>query len=100
MDNIKKNYTTVNNWVQTMKNLCEFNIRVKIAVYNTPSVEKDKCCFEVATSLKNIITNFGEYFIYYVKTDNYGTTNASCLNLLICKNRPNEEHWTEYKKEN
>jgi hypothetical protein len=99
MDTIKRNYTTVNNWLKMMKNLCGLNVVCKINVYNTLSFEIDKCCFEVVTSLENIITHFGEYFVYYVKTDKYGETNTPCLNLLICKNLPDEKYWNEYMKE-
>lgn len=99
MDTIKRNYTTVNNWFKMMKSLCRLNVVCKISVYNTLSFERDKCCFEVVTSLENIITHFGEYFVYYVKTDEYGETNTSCLKLLICKNLPDEKYWNEYMKE-
>ena len=99
MDTIKRNYATVNNWLKMMKSLCGLNVVCEISVYNAPSFKRDKCCFEVVMSLENIITHFGEYFVYYVKTDKYGETNTSCLNLLICKNRPDEKYWTEYMKE-
>ena len=99
MDTIKRNYATVNNWLKMMKSLCELNVVCKISVYNTLSFERDKCSFEVVTSLEDIATHFGEYFIYYVKTDKYGDTYTSCLNLLVCKNRPDEKYWTEYMKE-
>lgn len=98
MDNIvKRNYTTVNNWVKTMKSLCGFNATLKISVYNTLSFKTDECCFEVVTNMENIITHFGEYFVFHVKTDRYGKTDTPCLNLLICKNHPDEKSWTEYK---
>lgn len=97
MDTIKRNYITVNNWFKTMKSLCEFNVVFKISVYNTLSFERDKCCFETVMSLEDIATHFGEYFIYYVKTDKYGDTYTACLNLLICKERPDEKYWVEYK---
>lgn len=96
MDTIKRNYTTVNNWVKTMRSLCGLNIMFKISVYNTLSFNVDDCCFEVVTSLENIETHFGEYFIYYAKTDRYGETNTPCIKLLICKNRPNKEFWVEH----
>jgi hypothetical protein len=99
MDTIKRNYTTVNNWLKMMKSLCGLNVVCKISVYNTLSFERDKCCFEVVTSLENIIIHFGEYFVYYVKTDEYGETNTPCLKLLICKNLPDEKYWNEYMKE-
>lgn len=99
MDTIKRNYTTVNNWIKTMKSICEFNAVFKISVYNTLFFKTDKCCFEVVTSLEDIVAHFGEYFIYYVKTDKYGDTYIPCLKLLVCKNRP-DESWTEYMKEN
>lgn len=97
MDTTKKNYTTVNNWVKTMKSLCWFNAVFKISVYNTPSFDVDDCCFEVVTSLENIETHFGEYFTYYAKTDRYGEMNTPCIKLLICKNRLDKEYWVEYK---
>ena len=59
----------------------------------------DDCCFEVVTSLENIKTHFGEYFTYYVKTDRYGKTDTPCINLLICKNRPDEKYWVEHIEE-
>ena len=99
MDATKRNYITVNNWIKTMKSLCGFNIAVKISVYNTLSFKRDECCFEAVMSLEDIVAHFGEYFIYYVKTDKYGDTYMPCLNLLVCKNRP-DESWTEYMKEN
>lgn len=93
MDIVKRNYTTVNNWVKMMKSLCGLNIMFKISVYNTLSFNVNDCCFEVVTKLENIETHFGEYFIYYAKTDSYGETNTPCINLLICKNRPDEKYW-------
>lgn len=99
MDTAKRNYTTVSNWVKTMKSMCGFNVVFKISVYNTLSFERDKYCFEVITNLEDIVTHFGEYFTYYVKSDRYGETNTPCLNLLVCKNRPDEKYWTEYMKE-
>lgn len=93
MDIVKRNYTTVNNWVKMMKSLCGLNATFKISVYNTLSFEKDKCCFEVVTSLENIVAHFGEYFTYHAKTDRYGETNTPCIKLLICKNRPDEKYW-------
>lgn len=93
MDIVKRNYTTVNNWVKMMKSLCGLNATFKISVYNTLSFETDKCCFEVVTSLENIVAHFGEYFTYYAKTDRYGETNTPCIKLLICKNRPDEKYW-------
>lgn len=99
MDTTKKNYITVNNWLKIMKSLCGFNSAFKISVYNTLSFKKDNCCFEVVTSLENIKTHFSEYFTYYAKADRYGKTDAPCINLLICKNRPDEKYWTEYMKE-
>lgn len=93
MDIVKRNYTTVNNWVKMMKSLCGLNATFKISVYNTLSFEKDKCCFEVVTSLENIVAHFGEYFTYLAKTDRYGETNTPCIKLLICKNRPDEKYW-------
>ena len=94
MDIVKRNYTTVNNWVKTMKSMCGLNIRFKICVYNTLSFNIDDCCFEVVTSLGNIEAHFGEYFIYYVTTDKYGETGTSCIKLLVCKNRPDEKYWS------
>lgn len=99
MDTIKRNCTTINNWVETMKSLCGFNVVYKVNVYNTLSFERDKCCFEVVVNSADIVAHFGEYFVYYVKTDKYGETDTPCLNLLICKNRPDEKYWTEYMKE-
>nr|DAZ41699.1 MAG TPA: hypothetical protein [Caudoviricetes sp.] len=99
MDTIKRNCTTINNWVETMKSLCGFNVVYKVSVYNTLSFERDKCCFEVVANSADIVAHFGEYFVYYVKTDKYGETDTPCLNLLICKNRPDEKYWTEYMKE-
>ncbi len=99
MDTAKRNYITANNWFKTMKSLCGFNVVFKISVYNTLSFERDKRCFEVVMSLEDIVTHFGEYFIYYVETDKYGDTYTPCLNLLACKNRPDERYWTEYMKE-
>lgn len=99
MDTAKRNYTTVNNWVKTMKSMCKFNVIFKFSVYNAPSFERIKCCFEVIASLEDIATHFGEYFIYCVKTDRYDETNTPCLNLLACKNRPDEKYWSEYMKE-
>lgn len=98
MGTVNRNYTTVSNLINVMKSLCGLNVVFKISVYNTLSFERDKCCFEVITNLENIVTHFGEYFIYYVKTDRYGETKEPCIHLLICKNRPNE-NWTEYMKE-
>lgn len=98
MDTVKRNYTTVNNWVKTMKSLCGLNVTFKISVYNTLSFKVDDCCFEVVTSLENIKTHFGEYFTYYAKTDRYGKTDTPCINLLICKNRPDEKYWIECVK--
>ena len=95
MDTVKRNYTTVNNWVKTMKSMCRLNVACKISVYNTLSFKRDECCFEVTVNLANIAAHFGEYFVYYVKTDKYGETDTSCLNLLICKNRPDEKYWIE-----
>lgn len=94
MDIVKRNYTTVNNWVKTMKSMCGFNIRFKICVYNTLSFNIDDCCFEVVTSLENIEAHFGEYFIYYAITDKYGEAGTSCLKLLVCKNHPDEKYWS------
>nr|DAT89741.1 MAG TPA: hypothetical protein [Caudoviricetes sp.] len=99
MDIAKRNYTTISNLDKTMKSLCGFNVTYKISVYNTPSFERNKCCFEVVANLTDIVAHFGEYFVYYVKTDKYGETNTSCLNLLVCKNRPDEKYWTESMKE-
>lgn len=99
MDTTKRSYITVNNWVKTMKSICGFNTAVKISVYNTLSFDADERRFEVVLSLEDIVVYFGEYFIYYVKTDKYGDTYKPCLNLLTCKNRPNEKCWTEYMKE-
>lgn len=99
MDIVKRNYTTVNNWVKTMNSLCRLNATFKISVYNTLSFEKDKYCFEVVMNLEDIVAHFGEYFIYDVTTDKYGDTYIPCLKLLICKNRPNEKYWNEYMKE-
>ena len=99
MDTAKRNYTTVNNWFKAMKSLCRFNAVFKISVYNTLSFERDKCCFEVVTSLENIEAHFGEYFTYYAKTDRYGGTDTPCINLLICKNRPDEKYWVEHIEE-
>lgn len=96
---IKRNYTTVNNWLGVVKSLCEFDGVFKISVYNTPSLKKDECCFEVASNLKDTVAHFGEYFIYYVTTDKYGGTYIPCLKLLVCKNRPDEKYWNEYMKE-
>ena len=93
MDIVKRNYTTVNNWVKIMKSLCGLNVTFKICIYNTLSFNKDDCCFEVVTSLGNIEAHFGEYFIYYVTTDKYGGAGISCLKLLVCKNRPDEKYW-------
>lgn len=99
MDIVKRNYTTVNNWFKTMGSLCGFNIKVKLVVYETLSFESNKCWFEVVpnsqviVNSKDIVTHFGEYFIYYVKTDKYDTTNTPCLSLLVCKNRPDEKYW-------
>lgn len=67
MDTVKRNYTTVNNWIKTMKSLCGLNATFKINVYNTLSFNVDDCCFEVVTSLENIKTHFGEYFTYLCK---------------------------------
>ena len=100
MDTVKRNYTTVNNWVKTMKSLCGLNVTFKISVYNTLSFNVDDCCFEVVTSLENIKTHFGEYFTYYAKTDRYGKTDTPCIKLLICKNRPDEKYWIECVKQN
>lgn len=99
MDTVKRNYTTVNNWVKTMKSLCGINIIFKIAVYNTLSFERDECCFEVTAKLKDITDHFGEYFIYFVVADKYGETNIPCLKLLVCKNCPDEKYWIENTKE-
>ena len=52
MDTIKRNYTTVNNWLKVTNSLCRFNTIFKISVYNTLSFEKDKCCFEVVANLE------------------------------------------------
>lgn len=92
MDTIKRNYITVNNWFKAMKSLCEFNIAFKISVYNILSFEKDKCCFEVVMNSEDIVTHFGEYFVYYVITDKYDDTYSPCLKLLICKNCPNKKY--------
>lgn len=102
MDTVKRNYTTVNNWLKIMKSLCGFgfNAVCKINVYSTYSFERDKYCFEAVASLENIVAHFGEYFIYYVKTDKYGETDSPCLSLFVCKNRPDEKYWTEYMREN
>lgn len=103
MDIVKRNYTTVNNWFKTVGSLCGFNIRVKLTVYKTLSFE-NKYCFEVVPNSelipnsKDIVAHFGEYFIYYVKTDKYNETGTPCLNLLICKNRPDEKNWIECVK--
>ena len=99
MDTIKRNYTTVNNWLKAMKSLCGFNISLKIVVYNTLSFEIDKNCFEVTTSLENILTHFGEYFVYHVTTDKYGDTYIPCLKLLVCRNHPDEKYWVEHMVE-
>ena len=98
MDIVKRNYTTVNNWFKTVNSLCGLNATFKISVYNTLSFKVDDCCFEVVTSLENIKTHFGEYFTYYAKTDRYGKTDTPCINLLICKNRPDEKSWIECVK--
>ena len=94
MNNVKRNYTTVSNWVKTMENLCGFNISFKISVYNTASFERDKCCFKVAAGSKDIVDHFGEYFVYYVKTGDYDKG----IELIVCKDRPDEKYWTEYMK--
>lgn len=83
-----------------MKSLCGFNAVLKISIYNTLSFETDKCCFEVVTNMENTTIHFGEYFVFYVKSDSYGETKTPCIKLLIYKNRPNENYWTEYMKEN
>ena len=99
MDIVKRNYTTVNNWVKTVGSLCGFNIRVKLTVYKTLSFE-NKYCFEVVPNSelipnsKDIVAHFGEYFIYYAITDKYGEAGTSCLKLLVCKNRPDEKYWS------
>ena len=98
MDIVKRNYTTVNNWVKTMKSMCGFNISVKISVYNTLSFNVDDCCFEVVTNSKNVMAHFGEYFTYYAKADRYGKTDTPCINLLICKNRPDEKYWIDVRE--
>lgn len=102
MDIVKRNYTTVNNWFKTMESLCGFNIRVKLTVYKTLSFENNHWFevvpnSEVIVNSKDIVAHFGEYFVYFVKTDKFDETNTPCLNLLICKNRPDETYWTEYK---
>lgn len=100
MDIVKRNYTTVNNWFKTMESLCGFNIKVKLTVYKTLSFENNHWFevvpnSEVIVNSKDIVAHFGEYFVYYVKTDKYDETGAPCLNLLICKNRPDEKYWTD-----
>ena len=103
MNIVKRNYTTVNNWFKTVGSLCGFNIRVKLTVYKTFSFFFF-FCFEVVPNSelipnsKDIVAYFGEYFIYYVKTDKYDETGTPCLNLLICKNRPDEKSWIECVK--
>lgn len=100
MDTVKRNYTTVNNWFKTMGSLCGFHIKIKLTVYKTLSFE-NKYCFEVVpnsetiVNSKDIVAHFGEYFVYFVKTDKFEETGTPCINLLICKNRPDEKSWTE-----
>lgn len=93
-----KKYTTVAKWIEIMKAMCGIGFPCKLLVYNS-NVEPNRLNendFEVIIDVHDVATHFGNYFVWMVMVDAYGSGGRPCVELCICKQRPDAENYEEY----
>lgn len=93
-----KKYTTVAKWIETMGAMCDIGFPCKLLVYdyNVAPNRLNENDFEVIIDVDDVATHFGDYFVWKVMVDTYGSESRPCVELYICKQRPDAENYEEY----